>query len=123
MATSVAKDWGGQFDDLWRRLGPETRTALVELLPDDWSFAGKCVLDFGSGWGRTLGHFAAEAQDAEFWGVDVDAACIERLQRELCPPMHAALIAPRPAAGVEDASFDLAWSISVFTHLTDNSLA
>jgi SAM-dependent methyltransferase len=123
MATSVAKDWGGQFDDLWRRLGPETRTALVELLPDDWSFAGKRVLDFGSGWGRTLGHFAEEAQDAEFWGVDVDAACIERLQRELCPPMHAALIAPDPPLAFEDASFDLAWSISVFTHLTDNSLA
>lgn len=37
--------------------------------------------------------------------------------------MHAALIAPDPPLAFEDASFDLAWSISVFTHLTDNSLA
>ena len=116
-------DWGRSFDDLWRQLGPETRTALLDVLPEDWSFAGKRVLDFGSGWGRTLGHFLREAHEAEFWGVDVDRVTIEQLQRELCPPFHARVCGVDPPLEFEDASFDLIWAISVFTHLSDNSLA
>ena len=123
MSTGAYPDWGRAFDDLWRQLGPESKTALVELLPDDWSFERKRVLDFGSGYGRTLTHFLPEAREAEVWGVDVDAAAIARLQRELSPPMHGATCRPDPPLDFEDGYFDLAWAISVFTHLTDNSVA
>jgi spermidine synthase len=64
-------------------LGAETKAALLDLLPDDWSFAGKRVLDFGCGAGRTLRRFLAEAEAAEFWGADVDGASIEWLERSL----------------------------------------
>ena len=105
----------------YAKLGAETKAALLGLLPDGWSFAGKRVLDFGSGAGRTLRHFLVEAQTAEIWGADIDAASIEWLQRSLCPPLHATRCAPEPPLAV-DPGFDLIWAISVFTHLTDASL-
>jgi SAM-dependent methyltransferase len=106
----------------YARLGAETKAALLGLLGDDWSFAGKRVLDFGCGAGRTLRHFLAEAAEAEIWGADIDAASIEWLQASLCPPLHAARCAPAPPLPL-DPGFDLIWAISVFTHLTDTSLA
>ena len=42
--------------------GRETRQALIELLPDRYELGNKRVLDFGSGAGRTLRHFAGEAE-------------------------------------------------------------
>jgi len=116
-------DWENTFSELYQRLGPETKQAIVDLLPDDWSFEGKRMLDFGSGPGRTLRHFLPEAESAEFWGADIDAASIAQLEASLCPPMHAWRCAGGPPLGLEHGSFDLIWAISVFTHLTDTSLA
>lgn len=91
-------------------------------MPDDWRFEGKRVLDFGCGPGRTLRHFLREAQVAEIWGADIDAASIELLKREHCPPLHALQCGYAPPLGLEYGTFDLAWAISVFTHLSDNSI-
>jgi SAM-dependent methyltransferase len=104
-------------------LGAGTRAALVGLLPDDWSFQGKRVLDFGCGAGRTLRHFLAEAETAEVWGADIDARSIEWLQQNLCPPLRVMRCDPEPPLRLESGSFDLVWAISVFTHLADSSLA
>ena len=101
-------------------LGAETRAALLSLLPDDWTFGGKRVLDFGCGAGRTLRHFLQEP--AELWGVDIDAPSIEWLAASLSPPLHVARAPADPPLAFEPASFDLIWAISVFTHLTDTSL-
>jgi SAM-dependent methyltransferase len=107
----------------YEELGAQTREAIVRLLPDDWSFEGKRVLDFGSGAGRTLRHFLEEAETGEFWGADLDAASIDWLERELSPPLHGWRSAEWPPLGLEHGSFDLIWAVSVFTHLTDNSSA
>lgn len=106
----------------YEELGAGTRTALEDLLPDGWSFEGKRVLDFGCGAGRTLRHFLTEAECAELWGADVDAPSTEWLERALCPPLHALRSRVDPPLGLEHGSFDLIWALSVFTHLTDNSL-
>ena len=106
----------------YESLGAEARAALDGLLPDGWSFEGKRVLDFGCGAGRTLRHFLPEAERAELWGADVDAPSIEWLERALCPPLHARRSQVDPPLGLEHGSFDLIWALSVFTHLTDNSL-
>jgi SAM-dependent methyltransferase len=115
-------EWEATFSEAFQRLGPETRTVLIDLLPDDWSFEGRRVLDFGCGPGRTLRHFLPEAETAEFWGTDIDGPSIESVKAELCPPMHALRCEPSPPLGLEYGSFDLCWAISVFTHLADNSL-
>jgi len=96
---------------------------LVSLLPDDWSFDGKRVLDFGSGAGRTLRHFLAEAENGEFWGADIDRPSIEWMEQNLCPPLHPWHCSAWPPLGLEHGSFDLIYAVSVFTHLTDNSTA
>ncbi len=106
----------------WDSQGPETKRALLALLPDDWSFAGKRVLDFGCGTGRTLRHFLPEAETGEFWGADVNAHYVDVARQALAPQMKIFQcdVAP-PLTGVDYGSFDLAWAISVFTHLTDVS--
>jgi SAM-dependent methyltransferase len=119
---SADTEWLRTFAGYWMRIGPETKDAILALLPDDWSFEGRRVLDFGSGPGRTLKEFLPEAPTAEFWGVDIDGASIEELRTALCPPMRAAQCGYSPPLHFESQSFDLAWAISVFTHLTDNSI-
>lgn len=104
-------------DRVYQQMGAETKDALLRLLPADWSFAGKRVLDFGCGSGRTLRHFLEEAEEAEFWGADIDGPSIDWIQRSLCPPLHAWKCAQGPPLGLEPGSFDLIWAISVFTHL------
>jgi SAM-dependent methyltransferase len=123
MSTYLEPDWIGRFAELWEQLGPETRAALIDLLPPDWSFENKRVLDFGCGAGRTLRHFMAEAETAEVWGVDIDAASIDLLRETVCPPLHVMRSDYLPPLALDSETFDLIWSISVFTHLTDNSIA
>jgi len=106
----------------YEELGAQTRAALVELLPAGWSFDGRRVLDFGCGAGRTLRHFLAEAERAELWGVDIDAASIDWMRRHLSPPLHVRRGSRFPPLELESGSVDLAWAISVFTHLTDGSI-
>jgi SAM-dependent methyltransferase len=121
-STGVDTTWEETFAGLYWKLGPETKTAILDLLPEDWSFEGKRILDFGCGPGRTLRHFLCEADRAEIWGADIDAESIELLRREHCPPLQALQSGYAPPLGLEYGSFDLAWAISVFTHLTDNSI-
>jgi SAM-dependent methyltransferase len=122
MSTYLEPGWITRFAELWEKLGPETRTAILELLPADWCFDGKRVMDFGCGAGRTLKHFLPDAAHAEFWGVDIDSASIELLRDTVSPPLNLIRSDYMPPLELESASFDLIWSISVFTHLTDNSL-
>jgi SAM-dependent methyltransferase len=102
---------------LFDQLGRASRKEIIELLPDDWDFRGKRVLDFGCGAGRILRHFLAEAEDAEFWGCDVDSPSIRWLEAHLVPPLHVFQNGERPPLPLADASFDLVWAASVFTHL------
>jgi SAM-dependent methyltransferase len=110
-------------DQAYLELGEQTKEQIVRLLPEGFLFAGKRVLDFGSGAGRTLRHFVTEAQSAEFWGSDIDEASIAWLQANMCPPFHAWQSAHSPPLGLQYGSFDLIYAVSVFTHLTDNSTA
>lgn len=104
----------------YERLGLDSRRLVLDLLPDDWSFEGKRVLDFGAGAGKVLRHFAAEAEVAELHGCDIDGPSIEWLRRELCPPFHAFRNEEMPPLpGVPDEHYDLVLALSVFTHLTD----
>jgi SAM-dependent methyltransferase len=115
-------EWLKTFGPGFFEAGPETREILLDLIPDDFSWEGSRVMDFGCGMGRTLIHFRQEAEVAEIWGVDVDRRALAPFQEHHCPPMHAHLSNTDPPLAFEDSSFDLIWAISVWTHLTDNSL-
>jgi SAM-dependent methyltransferase len=108
--------------EAWDAQGVETKSTLLGLLPGDWSFDGKRVLDFGCGTGRTLRHFLSEAEAGEFWGADVDPAYVKETQDAFSPPVHAVQCQVDPPLGLDYGSFDLIWAISVFTHLTENSI-
>ncbi len=122
LALRLDTDWFRTFAPGFFEGGPETRDILLRLIPDDFDWAGKRVMDFGCGAGRTLVHFKEEAELAEIWGVDVYEPALSNVERELCPPMHAHLSETDPPLPFEDNSFDLIWAISVWTHLTDNAL-
>jgi SAM-dependent methyltransferase len=115
---------GGRGDPLraYEQLGAELRASLIEILPPGWSFTGKRVLDFGCGAGRTLRHFLTEAEQGELWGADIDRASIQWLTENLSPPLHLRRNLADPPLDLGYGSFDLAWAISVFTHLTDSSI-
>jgi len=101
-------------------IGLRAYTEIVGRLPPDWTFAGKRILDFGCGAGRTLRHFVGEAIETEVWGCDIDEPSIDWLSEHLCPPFHVFLNGTEPPLDQPSSSFDLIWGISVFTHLTDS---
>jgi SAM-dependent methyltransferase len=65
-------------------------------------------------------HFLAEAEICELWGCDIDVPSIEWINAALHPPLQAFANGEAPPLDQPSASFDLVWSVSVFTHLTDH---
>ena len=69
--------------------GRDIRQTILRTLPGGWDWNGKRCLDFGSGVGRALRHFAAEAEQAEFWGCDIDGSSSIRWSvQNLSPPFR-----------------------------------
>ena len=100
-------------------IGAGGRGQINAMLPGDWSWTGKRVLDFGCGVGKVLRHFAQEATIAEFTGCDIHAPSIDWLRRNLCPPFSAFRCSEEPPLPQPDGYFDLIYAMSVYTHLTD----
>jgi SAM-dependent methyltransferase len=107
--------------DSYRAVGRDSRATILELLGKSWSFEGKRVLDFGCGSGKVMRHFLPEAATGcELWGCDIDERSIDWINAELHPPLNAFVNGEVPPLDQPSASFDLIWSVSVFTHLTDH---
>ena len=107
----------------YRAVGRDSRTTILELLASDgvgFGLDGARVLDFGCGSGKVMRHFLPEAEAGELWGCDIDARSIDWINAELSPPLHAFTNGPVPPLDQPAGSFDLVWSVSVFTHLTDH---
>ncbi len=104
----------------YRAVGRDSRATILELLGPDWSFDGKRVLDFGCGSGKVMRHFLPEAAGCELWGCDIDERSVDWINAELSPPLHAFANGEVPPLDQPSSSFDLVWSVSVFTHLTDH---
>jgi SAM-dependent methyltransferase len=104
----------------YERSGLEHRELIDSVLPADWTWPGRRMLDFGCGSGRVLRQFGPEAEVAELWGCDLDAPSIAWLQQKLSPPFHffeSADVADLPQ---DTGFFDLIYAFSVYTHLTGN---
>jgi SAM-dependent methyltransferase len=105
----------------YRAVGRDSRATILDLLRTaGFSFAGTRVLDFGCGSGKVMRHFLAEAAECELWGCDIDARSIDWINAELHPPLSAFVNGEAPPLDQPSSSFDLIWSVSVFTHLTDH---
>ena len=100
-------------------VGLHSRARLERLLPAEWSWDGKRILDFGCGAGRTLRHFLPETERADFYGCDIDEPSIAWAEGHLSPRVRFFLSGERPSLPHPDRFFDLVYALSVFTHLTD----
>lgn len=78
------------------------------------------ILDWGCGTGRIMTHFEDVARTGtQVWGCDPDARSVNWVQENLCPPFRAFVSLFRPPLPLPDASFDLVYGHSVFTHISD----
>ncbi len=99
--------------------GRQAADALVQAL----SVAGRSpdalesVLDFGCGAGRVLPHFAALAPGARCAGCDVDQFAVA-WATENRPGLDWILSSFAPPLPFAGASFELIYSVSVFSHLS-----
>ncbi len=78
----------------------------------------RAVLDFGCGSGRVLPNMAVLAPDARCYGCDVDPSAIAWAARHR-PELSWALTSFDPPLPYDEQSFDLIYSISVFSHLDE----
>jgi SAM-dependent methyltransferase len=107
-------------EETYRAHGRGVRDQIVSLLPHDWTFEGKRVLDFGCGAGRVMSAFREEARVAEFHGCDIDARSVAWIEANLVPPFHVFANTATPSRlPFEDGSVDLVYAVSVFSHLAD----
>lgn len=115
----LASSWWDPDDAMasYEALGRELVRTIRAALPQDWSFAGKRVLDLGCGAGRVLRHLLDEG--AELWGCDLDEPSIAWLNEHLSP-VRGVVSGEWPPLPFETASFDLIYATSVYTHLTEN---
>jgi SAM-dependent methyltransferase len=109
----------GSFSQ-YEAVGRSLRNVVVDALPREWDFTSKSVLDFGCGAGRTMRHFIEEARKGEFWGCDIDVPSVAWVNANLNPPVQAFVNDELPPLPCPDASFDLIYALSVFSHLTDS---
>ncbi len=81
---------------------------------------GTRVLDFGCGWGRMLRFFLRDTDPTNLWGVDPSRRLIEvcRQTNQRCQFVQSRLNPPSP---FDDEYFDLVYSYSVFSHLSEGA--
>ena len=79
--------------------------------------ADAAALDFGCGCGRTLRWFTRQFPSVKWHGCDVDAEAIAWCRANL--PGRYEVNAPGKPIPFSDASFDLVFAVSVFTHVDE----
>jgi len=103
----------------YRDIAAFQRERITSLLPPDWVWTGKRILDFGCGPGRTLSEFVAATEGAEFVGCDIHAESIGWARSHL-PNVTFLRNEERPPLDLPSDSFDLVYGVSIFTHLTEH---
>ena len=116
--------------ELWQRWGYSEAEYLESGRQDvatmlDLLARGGCepasflrVLDIGCAEGRMLRAFP-RSDASELWGVDINAERIAWAQQYLPLPFRFVVTTTAPHLPFEDNSFDLAYGLSLFTHISD----
>ncbi len=102
----------------------EAFAAYVIFRDAYWQHAGaidecRAILDFGCGWGRIIRFFLKDVEPSTLWGVDPVDKMIEICKRDnkWC---NFERIEPEPPTPFPDDTFDLIYSYSVFSHLSED---
>jgi ubiquinone/menaquinone biosynthesis C-methylase UbiE len=99
--------------------------AFYRILRDEAAAAGRPivrgtrVLDLGCGWGRIARMLLREVDEASIAGIDIDPRGIEACRAAMGRAVFE-LIGPWGPAPFADASFDLVYACSVFSHLPED---
>jgi len=109
----------GQTDEEHLESGRTTASSIRSILADHGIELGEdsVVMDWGCAGGRVLRHFAEEAEQTEFWGLDRDEQAIRWAKENLSPPFHFLTVTTYPHLPFPDEKFSLVYGISVFTHI------
>ena len=77
------------------------------------------ILDFGCGWGRIIRFFIKDIQSSKIWGCDPEEEMIKicKEQNKYC---NFECIKSYPPTSFHDNTFDLIYSYSVFSHLSED---
>ena len=79
-----------------------------------------CILDFGCGWGRMVRFFLKDLDPSRIWGADCLSSIIKVCQQtnRWC---NFRVVEPLPPTTFPDEMFDLIYSYSVFSHLSEDA--
>lgn len=80
---------------------------------------GSRVLDLGCSTGRVLRHLHTSSLGLELYGVDLALVHVEWARRHLPPEITVAQTSVLPALPFRDASLDIIYAGSLFTHVSD----
>lgn len=106
-----------QFGFVGKVVAKTIQTAIDALPIESESME---VLDFGCGCGRVLAPLSQMSPAHRYSGTDIDAEAIGWCQENLSELANFDTNDDRPPSRYEADSFDLAYSISVFTHLPED---
>jgi SAM-dependent methyltransferase len=117
----ISADFGPERRrELFDRIGRDAVADVLSALPADWQWEGRAVLDFGCGSGRMLRHFVPFVDlGVRLFGCDIHAPTIEWLRTTYPDDVEVALSGEEPPLEYADATFDLVYAGSVFSHLPD----
>jgi SAM-dependent methyltransferase len=116
----VSPDYG-RTNEEYLRIGKEhTATMRGILARHGFEFpAGAAVLEFGCSAGRMIRWLRPEADRCRIVGADISAEAVYWCQENLGAPFAFVMTTLEPHLPFRDASFDLVFSGSVFTHIDD----
>ncbi len=80
----------------------------------------KGIVDFGVGWARMIRFFLKDVEPQKLWGLDHYDKVIA-VSKETCKWGNFELITPFPPTKFADASVDLVYCYSVFSHLSESA--
>jgi len=111
----------GHTDDEYVLTGERHYKQMMQVVTDtNFSLTPESrIFDFGCAAGRMIRHFYNEADKCEIWGADISADHILWCQQHLSPPFKFVTTTTFPHLPFEDNFFNLIYSCSVFTHISD----
>lgn len=123
IARRIARRFGRgfpSFNELWKGYNLNQLQRYESLLRHHGLSLDRfsSILDFGCGRGRHSEHLCYLANEAKIYGCDVDATALGEARR-LCPRAEFSSINILPPLEYDNEQFDLIFSFSVFTQLSE----